>query len=212
MSESFLTIMDFVEAELVEKHSRFLGHMCHTIDKEQSEKFISKIKSEYKDASHNVSAYTIYDTGIMYCSDDGEPQGTAGRPVLEVLKREKIFNVCVVITRYFGGVLLGTGGLARAYSDTCKLLIKNANFANCKICDFLTVIVDYSDLSKVERIIEDFEVRILRKDFADKVSVNLLIETEQLDALKNALTNATAAKAEIKINESNWERIPIIKK
>ena len=98
MQTSYLTIMDSVNAELVVKQSKFLGHMSYVKSKEEAEMFIAKIRSEYKDATHNVPAYSIYCNGVMYCSDDGEPHGTAGKPILEILKRE---NICLIYNKIF---------------------------------------------------------------------------------------------------------------
>lgn len=206
---SYLTIMDSVTAELVEKQSKFLGHMSYVESKEDAEMFISKIRSEYKDATHNVPAYSIYCNGVMYCSDDGEPHGTAGKPILEILKREKIYDVCVVVTRYFGGVLLGTGGLVSAYSDTCKMLIEKAIIARRTLCANLNVVVDYSEFSKIEYFIEKYNANVIEKNFYDKVSMTLLVKSEDEDVFRKLLMEKTAANITIKNIGNSWERVRI---
>lgn len=207
MQTSYLTIMDSVNAELVVKQSKFLGHMSYVKSKEEAEMFIAKIRSEYKDATHNVPAYSIYCNGVMYCSDDGEPHGTAGKPILEILKRENIYDVCVVVTRYFGGVLLGTGGLVSAYSDTCKELIKKAVIAKRALCASLNVVVDYGEFNKIEHFIQNYDVSIVDKNFSDKVSMTLLIKSENEDRFKKLLMEKTAANLKIESIGHSWERI-----
>ena len=145
----------------------------------------------------------------MYCSDDGEPHGTAGKPILEILKREKIYDVCVVVTRYFGGVLLGTGGLVSAYSDTCKMLLDKASIARRTLCATLNVVVDYSEFSKIEHFIEKFNANVIEKNFYDKVSMTLLVKSEEEDVFRKLLMEKTAAKINIKNMGNSWERIRI---
>ena len=209
MKTSYLTIMDSVTAELVVKQSKFLGHMSYVESKEAAELFISKIRSEYKDATHNVPAYSIYCNGVMYCSDDGEPHGTAGKPILEILKRENIYDVCVVVTRYFGGVLLGTGGLVSAYSDTCKKLLEKAVIAKRVSCASLNIVVDYGEFNKIEHFIKNYDVNVVDKNFSDKVSVTLLVKSEDEDRFKKLLMEKTAANLKIKSIGHSWERIKI---
>lgn len=206
---SYLTIMDSVTVELIVKQSKFLGHMSYVRSKEDAEMFISKIRTEYKDATHNVPAYSIYCNGLMYCSDDGEPHGTAGKPILEIVKRENIYDVCVVVTRYFGGVLLGTGGLVSAYSDTCKMLIEKATIAKQTLCATLNIVVDYSEFSKIEHFIEKYNANVVEKNFYDKVRMTLLVKSEEEDIFKKLLMEKTAANISIKNVGNSWERIGI---
>ena len=207
VKESYLTIMDPVEVEMVEKRSKFLGHMIHVKSRQEAESFISAIRSEYKDATHNVPAYSIYKSGVMYCSDDGEPHGTAGKPILEVLKRERIYDVCVVVTRYFGGVLLGTGGLVGAYSSVCKKLLKNAVIAKCLLCARVKIFVEYGEFSKLQHLIESFDARIVEKSFSDKVELELLIDVENKGKFEKLLSERTSGGVKIENIGEAWERI-----
>ena len=122
------------EAEFVEKRSRFIGHALPVTTEEEALAFIAEMKSKYWDASHNVYAYIVREGGIMRYSDDGEPQGTAGIPCLDVLLKEGVTDLCVVATRYFGGILLGGGGLVRAYSHTAKIALDAGQVVTMQLC------------------------------------------------------------------------------
>ena len=209
MEKSYLTILDPVEVEMVEKRSKFLGHMVHVKSRQEAESFISSIRSEYKDATHNVPAYSIYKSGVMYCSDDGEPRGTSGKPILEVLKRENIYDVCVVVTRYFGGTLLGTGGLVGAYSGVCKRLLENAVIAKCLLCARVKIFVEYGEFSKLQNLIESFDARVVEKNFSDKVKLELLIDVENEEEFEKLLIEKTGGGVKIENIGEAWERIKI---
>ena len=209
MEESYLTVMDPVNVELIEKRSKFLGHMVHVKDRQEAERFILEIRSQYKDATHNVPAYSIHKNGVMYCSDDGEPHGTSGKPILEILKREQIYDVCVVVTRYFGGVLLGTGGLVGAYSSVCKKLIENADIAKCVLCARLKIFVAYGEFAKLQHIIENCDVNVVEKNFLDKVELELLIDVENKQGFEKLLAEKTGGGVTIENIGEAWERIKI---
>ena len=207
MKESYLTIMNPVEVEMVEKRSKFLGHMIHVKSRQEAESFISAIRLEYKDATHNVPAYSIHKSGVMYCSDDGEPHGTSGKPILEVLKREQIYDVCVVVTRYFGGVLLGTGGLVGAYSSVCKRLLENAVIAKCLLCACVKIFVEYGEFSKLQHLIEKFDARVVEKNFSDKVELELLIDVANKEKFEKLLSEKTSGGVKVENIGEAWERI-----
>ena len=125
-SQFFTTVRQAARAEFEEKRSVFIGHVMRTDTEEEAQAFIKQIKKEFQDATHNVSAYLMQGEIVARYSDDGEPQGTAGMPVLDVIRKSGVRNVCVVVTRYFGGTLLGAGGLVRAYSHAASLAIEAA--------------------------------------------------------------------------------------
>ena len=210
MNKSYLTVMDPVEVEIIEKRSKFLGHMIHVESRREAESFISSIKSKYKDATHNVPAYSIYRGGIMFCSDDGEPHGTSGKPILEILRQEQIFDVCVVVTRYFGGVLLGTGGLVGAYSGVCKKLLENAVIAKCLLCARVKIFVEYREFSKLQHLIESFDVSIVEKNFLDKVELELLIDVKNKEKFRKLLFDKIGYRAKIEDIGEAWERMKIL--
>ncbi len=138
------------EAVIVEKRSRFIGSVCPVFDEREAVSFLQGVKTAHREARHNVYAYVLRDNGLMRYSDDGEPQGTAGMPVLEVFRREGIFNVCCVVTRYFGGILLGAAGLTRAYAATAKAALDAAGIATMRRWRSVTLTCPYTLLQRVK--------------------------------------------------------------
>ena len=153
MEETYLVPHQFAEAEIVEKKSRFIGHIWNVSSEEEALGRIREMREKYWDASHNTYAYRIRENSIIRYSDDGEPQGTAGRPILDVLTHEKIDNVCLVVTRYFGGTLLGAGGLTRAYSRTARDTLRAAGIDEMSKWVNLECEIPYSLLDSVNRLI-----------------------------------------------------------
>ena len=146
--KGFLTIKENVQAEIVEKKSKFIANLFYIENIEEAEKIIKETRKKYFDARHNCIAYRVIEDGqiIERFSDDGEPSGTAGAPMLNILQKNGYVNVLVVVTRYFGGILLGTGGLVRAYSDSLTLAIEKSIKIEKRLGNQLEVIVDYSEL------------------------------------------------------------------
>ena len=180
--------------EYEEKKSRFIATLEPVSSEEEAAAFIAAIKKKYWDARHNCSAYIIGDDGQKTrCSDDGEPSGTAGRPMLDVLAGEHITNACVVVTRYFGGTLLGTGGLVRAYSTAVKDAITNSEIIK-KINGFIIEYeCDYNDLGKIQYMAAQNGYHILDTDYADNVRIRMI--TEDADKLNAKVTDITSGKA-----------------
>ena len=141
--------------EFTEKRSRFIGYCKPVTSEEEATRFISQIRSKHWDARHNVYAYSLREGNIKRYSDDGEPSGTAGMPVLDVIVKNEVFDVCVVVTRYFGGILLGTGGLVRAYSQAAKLALDAGKVALMELCAVCTVHCSYNQYGKVSSLIID---------------------------------------------------------
>ena len=196
--DEWLSLYKGGNGEIIEKKSRFIASIEVVKSQEEASEFINSIKKKYWDAKHNCSAFVIGDDGEMTrCSDDGEPSGTAGRPMLEVLKGEKITNVCVVVTRYFGGVLLGTGGLVRAYQAAVK-----EGLANCSVLKrikgyALKVSCDYSDLAKIQFLCKQNDYYLGEIDYGQNVVMQIIIPIESFDALSASLMDATSARAGI---------------
>ena len=192
MDEYLIPTRD-AEAEFVEKRSRFIGRIWHTETEEEALACIKKMREQHWDATHNVYAYVLQN-GVMRFSDDGEPQGTSGMPTLEVLKKEEVFDVMCVITRYFGGTLLGAGGLVRAYSHTCKLALDAAGQA--MMMPFAQVLVDcpYNLLEQVRRLLPNFEAEEVEADFGASVTLTVALPTEQLEAFNAKLVDSTNGK------------------
>ena len=194
MSDSFRTIKDEAVGELEEKKSRFIASLVPVSDEEQAIAHINRIKSENRKARHNVYAYILRDGNISRYSDDGEPQGTGGVPVLETLRGAELTDVCVVVTRYFGGILLGTGGLARAYSGACKAAVENARIMEICRCSRFDFDCSYDLYGRIGSLIAEFGGKILREDFADSVSMSVIVKSELTSGFAEKLTNASNGK------------------
>ena len=183
-------------AEVVEKKSRFIANIRQVISEEEAVNFIEEMKKQYWDAKHNCSAFVIGNKGqLTRCSDDGEPSGTAGRPMLEVLLGEEIRNVAVVVTRYFGGTLLGTGGLVRAYSEAVKKGLETCDRAVCRYGIFTSVETDYNGAGRIRYLLEQKESIEYSAEYAESVKFNMIIPIEEFEMLKNEITEATMGKA-----------------
>ena len=183
------------EIEFIEKKSRFIGHIYKVETPEQCQEILAAIRKKYWDATHNVYAY-ILQNGVMRFSDDGEPQGTSGMPTLEVLKKEEVFDVMCVITRYFGGTLLGAGGLVRAYSHTCKLALDAAG--QSMMMPYAQVLVDcpYNLLEQVRRLLPTFEAEEVAADFGASVTLTVALPKENFETFNAKLVDSTNGKLE----------------
>lgn len=182
--------------EIEEKKSRFIAHIESVTTEEEATAFITSIKKQYFDARHNCSAFVIGDNSeLTRCSDDGEPSGTAGRPMLEVLTGEGITNVVCVVTRYFGGTLLGTGGLVRAYQGAVKEGLNNSVIIEKLPGIILLVNCDYTDVGKLQYTFASKGIRVLSSDYGADVSFKLVIDIDDLENIKKDLTEITSGKA-----------------
>lgn len=197
MQQQYKTIAAYAEDQFVEKKSTFIGSIMPCSTEEEALAFIEQKRKQYWDATHNVYAYIIRQPGsseIKRSSDDGEPQGTAGHPVLDVLEKEGLTDVCVVATRYFGGIMLGAGGLVRAYSHTSKIAVDAAQVLHMSVCKLLRLEFDYTLYGKISYILPDFKVRAERSDFGEFVTLELLIRSDRAEAFEKALTELTNGK------------------
>lgn len=183
--------------EFIEKKSRFIGYVKPVKTQEEAAAFINSIKSKHWDATHNVSAYVLRENNIQRSSDDGEPSGTAGVPVLDVLLKEKLVDVCVVVTRYFGGTLLGAGGLIRAYSHGSKIAVESGNIITMAPCKILSVSVDYSFYDRLNILLNDIGANIEDSDFSDVVTVTFSLKAELTDSLSLKLTEQSNGKYKV---------------
>lgn len=184
--------------EFVVEKSTFIGHSKPVQTEDEAKEFIAEIKSKYKDATHNVWAYTIGENmNIQRYSDDGEPQGTAGIPTLEVIKKEDLRNVAVVVTRYFGGIKLGAGGLVRAYTKGAKIGLEAGKIVE-KI-QFVKVEIncDYTLLGKIQNELSNRDYNIGDIEYTDTVSIPVFCRKDDLENLKKTIVELTNAKANI---------------
>ncbi len=174
MQESFYTIRKAAEVEVVIKRSKFIAAVSPANDEDTANLFIDQVKEEHKRANHNVFAYVINDR-VMRCSDDGEPTGTAGRPVLDVIRKQALERTAVVVTRYFGGILLGAGGLVRAYTEAAGKAIDTAGIVKKRLHQEILVRVDYRFLGPVKRELEMARGLIRDIAYGEQVSIRCLL-------------------------------------
>lgn len=212
MQAEYKTIKEIAKAELNIERSKFISHISHANSREEAEAFIQMIKAEYKDATHNVSAFVIGPKlELKWATDDGEPQGTAGTPILKVLEEKGITNTVVVVTRYFGGKKLGTGGLVRAYTDSTLEAIKKSVLCEVYNITSIKVRLDYVSYNKLVKLSFPFYTEIVSTEFQDTVSVEIDTDPEKIEELKEAIDNISRGKALIDICEDKIKSIPIEK-
>ena len=203
MSETgYKTVYKGGVGEIEEKKSRFIASIEPVTSEEEAVTFFNKKKKEYWDARHNCTAFTIGEKHEnTRCNDDGEPSGTAGRPMLDVLLREDIHNVAVVVTRYFGGTLLGTGGLVRAYQKSVQEGLKNsviiARHKGCK----LTITTVYTGLGKIQYILASKDITTLDTEYTEGVCIHTMVPSDQLAALQNDITQGTSGQAKMELGD-----------
>ena len=179
---NYITLAKRHQIEILVNKSKFIATASPVRTEEEASKFISEMKKEYWDATHNVYAYVIGENNDMVkSSDDGEPSGTAGRPTLEALKMENIKYTAVVVTRYFGGILLGASGLVRAYGKATKECISTAQKLAKRLCQSIEFEMQYSDYNGVERFIKNFDCFLINSKFEENVKMSLLIPVEGVE-------------------------------
>ena len=172
----YITIKGRAEARFEEKKSVFIGYACHVENEDEANAFIQEIKEKHKDATHNCYGYVMKGGILCRYSDDGEPQGTAGKPILDMLKKSGVDDVCVVVTRYFGGTLLGTGGLVHAYSLGAKMAVEAAGVVQFENYVVFKVTASYSDYQKISFELERCDAIIDSTDYADNVTVQFAVK------------------------------------
>ena len=196
--ESYLILYQGGSGELTEKKSRFIANTRPVTSEEEALAFIEEMRKKYWDARHNCWAYVIGERGEKKrCSDDGEPSQTAGKPMLDVLSGAEVTNLCVVVTRYFRGVLLGTGGLVRAYSGAAKAGLEASVLVEKKMAEKIQVDTDYNGLGKIQYIAAERGIATLDTQYTDKVVLTFLVPVKDAPSFKAALTEGTNGKAEI---------------
>ena len=193
----FKTIDQNIEAEIVEKKSKFIANVFYVESVEEAEEYIRKIKKEHKLERHNCYAFSIFSReGITdRFSDDGEPSGTAGAPMLNIISSKKITNILVVVTRYFGGILLGTGGLVRAYTGAFQEALDKVNIIEKELGKFVRFIVSYQDLEKFKYYLKQNDIDIVNSNFTENVEIEVDITEKKLEEL------------EIRLNDLNFNII-----
>lgn len=178
----FQTIEENVTAELVEKKSKFIAHIFYVESKEEAEEVIQNIVKQYFDAKHHCYAYRFFTKhGVVEkCSDNGEPSGTAGAPMLNILAKNNLVNVLVIVTRYFGGILLGTGGLVRAYSGVCSLAIQKAKIIERKLAELYELTISYNDIETFKYFAKKNNIHILKEEYLENIILNVAIQEKNI--------------------------------
>lgn len=187
----FKTIADDATAEITEKKSKFIAHAFYVESVEEAESKINQIKKKYYDARHNCFAYSIYteNGNVDRFSDDGEPSGTAGAPMLNILNSQKLSNIVVIVTRYFGGILLGTGGLVRAYSDSAKKAIEGAKQVEKDLGLITKFTVSYEDLEKIKYYFKQENIKIVDLTYTENVEILVEITKEKKQKIESNVEN-----------------------
>lgn len=201
----YVTVFDPAEAQITEKRSVFIGRIAHASDESEAVEFVNKIKSLERDARHNVFAYITSQGKSVRCSDDGEPQGTGGLPCLEVLKNSGITDVVVVVTRYFGGILLGAPGLVRAYTKAAADAVASAKQVTMTGCKKVTSCYDYSFHGKISLLTES-SGQLDLIDYSDRVKLSCYIPEENVGKYIDSITEICSGSAECTVSEQVFFR------
>lgn len=205
MKEIYTTVEKLAEAEIVEKRSRFIATVKPVLTEGEALEFLNELRQKYWNATHNVYAYIIEENNIMRYSDDGEPGGTAGMPVLDILKKEGLTNLIVVVTRYFGGILLGTGGLVHAYSKSAKAGVEAAGILDMVLCREVILECEYTLLGKLQNEFSKWENIIQGEPiYTDKVSFPVYLPVGECDNFCNSITDKTNAQVEISLGDTAY--------
>jgi uncharacterized YigZ family protein len=197
--EEYLAVIEPGQGEIIEKKSRFIGYAEAVATEEEAVAFVERIKKKHYDARHNCYAYSI-GTGpqpVLRFSDDGEPQGTAGKPILEVIQSSGVRNLCIVVTRYFGGTLLGTGGLVRAYTDAAKAGLQASVIKKKRQLMEAELLMDYTELGKLQYLIANTDAEILDTIYTDKVLLKVRVYAPVYASFVQQVTEVTAAKVAV---------------
>ena len=209
--DEYLVPSGYGEDEFIEKKSRFIGRVWYVESEEEALARIQEMKKLHYDASHNCWAYVIRD-GAMRFSDDGEPGGTAGNPMMQVLQREELYNIVCVVTRYFGGTLLGAGGLVRAYTKGAKIAIDAAGRSMKRVWSVLYIPCPYNYYERVKLEIEAFGAVIRDTNFGAEVELEILIARDQTQTFTDKITDMTAGTVELMEIGQEYRAFPVDKR
>lgn len=192
----YKTIRQKAEDEFIERRSRFIGHIAPVKTEEEALAFLEEVRAANREANHNCYAYVLREGQIKRYSDDGEPQGTAGVPILEVLQRNGLVDVCAVVTRYFGGVLLGAGGLVRSYSTGASLAVAAGGILHMVPCTTFVVELDYALYGKLTYLLPQFHIVTEETGFGERVRLVLRVKSERFPAFQKELLELSAGQVE----------------
>ncbi|MBR2589420.1 MAG: YigZ family protein [Clostridia bacterium] len=202
--KDYKTVKQSAEATYVVERSKFIAHVERVESREQAEQFIAKIKKEYWDARHNVSAYVLKG-GETRCSDDGEPSGTSGMPTLDVITKQGFSDVCIVTTRYFGGILLGTGGLVRAYSKAAAMALEAAGSVQVDECCVFESTLPYAYIDKFTRFLLDNGCVTEHTEYAESVCFRYYLRAGEREQFLSKLTDHFHGEVQAKLLENDYK-------
>jgi len=199
MIKKYNTVLYEAQAQVIQKKSKFICHIMHIDNEEEALDYINSLKKKYYDANHHCYAYCVglEDNGIERFNDDREPSGTAGKPILEVLKGSGMKNVVAVVIRYFGGILLGTGGLIKAYTDATQEALKASSTYESTLCEKIRLIVDYSFQPKINYFLHKENQMIYDTVFSDKVTFVLFLSVDDAESIKEKLIEMSNGQCSI---------------
>jgi uncharacterized YigZ family protein len=205
MLSDYLTVKETGQHEIVIDKSRFIAHISRATTEEEAISFIQSIKKEHSSATHNCSAYLIGETdNIQKANDDGEPSGTAGVPMLEVLKKRELKDTVAVVTRYFGGIKLGAGGLIRAYGKSVSEGLNHIGVVKRQLHQIIHITVDYTLLGKMENELRNSVYPIKEMNYLEKVEIQMYVPIKEADSFKDWITDLTNAQSEIEFGKEEY--------
>jgi uncharacterized YigZ family protein len=203
--QSYITVKNLSYFEYEDRKSVFIGMAMPVSTESDALAFIESVKKRYPDARHHVYAYVLRENSTMRFTDDREPQGTAGMPVLDVIRKNGCTDVAIVVTRYFGGTLLGTGGLVKAYTSAAVGALENAEIIRYDIYSAAEFEIGYSDYGKVSTILSDFGFRISDTQFEENIKISGSILKSNIESLKEKMTEITSGRVEIRVISEKFE-------
>lgn len=204
IKECYKTVKGDGEAVVIEKKSKFIATVKPVTSDSEAQEFVADMRSKYSDATHNVYAYAVAENNIFRYSDDGEPSGTAGMPVLDTIRKEGLTDVAVVVTRYFGGTLLGTGGLVHTYGAACREGLSAAGIVTRILCDVVSVKADYTLAGKLQYMISEGKYILKDTVYENEVTFKVCLKKEEIDKFISDATEITCGRAVIKKEEKKY--------
>lgn len=201
---SYKTVEKRAREIIVEKKSKFIATACPCATEDEAIAFVNEIRKEFPDATHNVYAYSIDENQIFRYSDDGEPSGTSGMPVLDTMRKDEIVDTAIVVTRYFGGTLLGTGGLVHAYSEAARLALCSAGIVTRKMCNIVSVNVDYTFVGKIQHITAEQHLLVEDTVYTDTATFFVCVPIERTEAFEKEIIENTNARAVCSVIDTKY--------
>lgn len=201
MKETYTTIFEDYEDVLVEKKSRFIANIFHVENEQEAKDKLNEIKKKHYDAKHHVYAYRLFNNGnvIEKFSDDGEPAQTAGKPIIELLKQKDIYNTIIIVTRYFGGILLGTGGLTRAYTASANLCLENTNKVQMVYSKVISFSAKYDEVDKIKYYLQVAKIEIEKTEYMDNILFEINVKETEYEKTINEIENMLSRKVDFNI-------------